>query len=228
MTLPANVLYKSQSKAMMTSATFTQTGQDLLWTNINLPKRGASLRLRLKVNVTNCADGTLQFAPGVIVGGACPAVAATPVSGTVRHLKNWAACGPPPTQPPTQSPPTQSPTQSPTTQSPTATPLCSLATSNPGAYACPASGIICGREDSSSPSQNVSFDDCVARCTDLNALFMSWKANTPFMCVCITRVDAYGLNPTGYQSFALGQPRDRPAATCNDRRRLEGEEEASA
>ncbi len=50
--------------------------------------------------MTNCAAGTLQFAPEVTVGGACSAVGATRASGTVKHAKNRVACPPSPPPPP--------------------------------------------------------------------------------------------------------------------------------
>lgn len=110
MTLPNNVLYKSQGK---TNATFAQTDQGLVWTNVDLPKRGASLRLRVKVNVTNCADGDLQFR-ATARGGSCPVVTAT-ASSTVKHPKNWAACPK----------------------------LCNIASGIPGVFGCPVGYRVC-------------------------------------------------------------------------------------
>ena len=197
MTLPDNVLYKSQGKSK-TSATFAQTGQALSWTNINLPKRGASLRLRLKVNVTNCADGTLQFAPEVTVGGSCPAVAATPASGTVKHAKNWVACPP--------------------------TAACSIATGIDGVFSCPADTFLCTDDYSTLPNVGT-LAACAEACAGFDFMtFCSDFTICIFTCACHTQVDGYAP-ATVFQGYALGEPRDPPEnETGCFRRRLEAEQ----
>lgn len=96
-TLPDNVLYITQAgklKGGSGTPTFTRAGQTLTWTGVNLEKKGAGFGLKLKVNVTNCADGRLEFNAFTTAGPSCMA-SANPSSTTVRHAKGWAACPPP-------------------------------------------------------------------------------------------------------------------------------------
>jgi hypothetical protein len=87
LTLPDGVLFKSQAGQSKKGApTFAQDGQDLTWSGISLGKRGATQTLRLKLNVTNCAEGQLAFAATNTVAGAC-STTATPAMATVRHKK---------------------------------------------------------------------------------------------------------------------------------------------
>ena len=90
LTLPTGVLHKSQTGRPKTSAAaFVQNGQELTWSGLSLAKRGAAQTLRLKLNVTKCADGQLAFAATTTVNGAC-ATTATPATATVRHKKGTA------------------------------------------------------------------------------------------------------------------------------------------
>lgn len=56
-------------------------------------QRGAGLALRLRVNVTNCADGRLEFSSFVNVGGLCPA-SANPSYMDIKHPHGRVACPP--------------------------------------------------------------------------------------------------------------------------------------
>ena len=92
MTLPAGVLCKSQRGHPKTSAaSFVQNGQELTWSGIALSKRSAAQTLRLKVNVTNCADGQLAFTAATTVGGVCP-LTGTPATATVTHKVGGGRC----------------------------------------------------------------------------------------------------------------------------------------
>jgi hypothetical protein len=121
-TLPAGVLYKSHhANGKNGGATFAQAGQALTWSGIDLAKKGAAQTIRLKVNVTNCADGQLAFAAATTVGGVCPATA-TPATAGVKHAKGWVAC-----------------------PSPTPTELCGIPTGTAGIFACTFGTTLCAQ-----------------------------------------------------------------------------------
>jgi hypothetical protein len=201
MTLPDGVLLKRPGKTKANPA-FVQNGQALTWSGIDLNKRGASLRLRLKVNVTNCADGLLAFDAGAIVGGSCPAVAANPVSATVKHKKGWEACPP--------------------------SALCSLDSGLPGLYACPPTTGVCA--DGSIAPLGVDLAGCLAHCQTLGSDYMVFFENMlgagVHGCGCAITYDGYYMDPAMPPTvtfYALGAPRTPdpgPLDSCPSGRRL--------
>ncbi len=148
------------------------------------------------MNVTNCANGTLQFAPEVTVGGACPAVAAAPASGTVKHAKSWVACPP--------------------------TALCGIATGIANVYACPL-GYLCGGPGTFQPAATLA--DCATACAG-SPFMNFCESCLENKCRCFTQPDGFYVLFTEYiQGYALDVPRSPPDAGCGDGgRRLEAEE----
>ncbi len=196
MTLPAGVLYKSHHAGSKSGTTFTETGQDLTWSGIDLPKRGASLRLRLKVNVTNCADGQLAFAAATTVGGICPATA-TPATATVKHAKGWVACPPPP------------PNE-----------LCDIPTGTAGIFAC-LPGIKPGCDPGATVGGPTTAEACAQACQTQDYAFAAFVSGVS--CECWDADDVTGLyTSSAASSFALGIPRSLPDSDCGIRRLSEG------
>jgi hypothetical protein len=199
MTLPDEVLYKSQGKTKA-NPIFAQSDQDLSWSSIQLPKRGAALRLKLKVNATNCADGRLEFGAAVTASG-CPTIASTPVYSTVAHSKNWAACTPP-----------------------TPSGACDDLVS-PNVYACGPNVIMC---DDGLPEPTADdFAGCMQECLIRSALYARFcESCTPgTKCVCIVNPTRRPGTATTSLFYALEEPQIPPFGECG--RRLEAKDKVA-
>lgn len=95
--LPPGVLYLTQAskvKGGSAATGFSQAGQTLEWTGINLNRKGAGLGLKLTVRFGSCADGKLEMNAFTNVGGQCLA-SANPSCSYVEHKKGWTPCAPP-------------------------------------------------------------------------------------------------------------------------------------
>lgn len=190
MTLPAGVLYKSHtSRPPKNAPSFAQNGQDLTWSGINLAKRGAAHTIKLKVNVTNCADGQLAFAAATTVGGVCPTTA-TPKTATVKHGKGWTAC-----------PPSE---------------LCSIPTADPGVFVCHEGVSMCGNRDAS-PSASTPLL-CGQACLQGGYDFATFFPFAGGDCGCFYTASVTGRYNDVYTGLALGQPRTPVDVGCIRRR----------
>lgn len=166
------------------AATFAQAGPELTWSGIDLAKRGAALKIKLNVNVTHCAAGRLDFAATTTVGGGCPVTARAATH--VKRPKGWAPCE-----------------------------GCSIPTNYPGVYACPALIRVCG---SGNAFGGVTYAGCLRACQDLSpaALYMLYEpldTNTG-VCYCFESATGVGENTSGYDFYAVGQPRSPPQTPC--------------
>jgi hypothetical protein len=194
MTLPDGVLYKSQTARPKNAATFAQSGQDLTWSGVNLGKKGASASFRLKVNVTNCADGHLAFAPTVTN---CPTAASVDAAksaknaaatATVKHGKGWVACAP--------------------------VERCDIPLGD-GVFACKPRTCPCGLS-STSPFANDAAE-CFALCSAGGSDWGWWLDMG--ICLCYRTGDIVGYETDQSADCAsLGQPRTLPTGDCPFRR----------
>jgi hypothetical protein len=183
MTLPAGVDVKSHSGTH--STTFAQSGQDLTWSNINLARRGATKTIRLKVNVTDCADGQLAFAAVTTVGGACPTTTATPATATVKHAKGWVAC-------PSGGP-------------------CDIERAT-GIFACPPGVSVCGDR---APIADISTPlACAQKCLDFSYGYAAFSA-AGGGCYCYDYDEVTGTSTNSpFTTYAVGEARDPPETPC--------------